>query len=36
MMMLRNANGVTMRLKGTRKGLALAAGADALVVSLRR
>jgi len=32
-MLLRNANGVTVRLSGVRKGLALAAGADAMVVS---
>jgi hypothetical protein len=32
-MMLRNRNGVVMRLAGTRKGLALSTGADAMVVS---
>jgi hypothetical protein len=35
-MMLRNRNGVVMRLSGTRKGLALSTGVDAMVVSLAR
>ncbi len=35
-MWLRNANGVTMRLSGRRRGLALSLGADALVVSLTK
>lgn len=33
-MVLRNKNGVVMRLAGTRRGLAVSAGADAMVVSL--
>ena len=35
-MWLRNANGVTMSLAGRRRGLAVSAGADALVVSLTK
>jgi len=35
-MMLRNRNGVVMRLSGTRKGLALSTGVDAMVVSFAR
>ena len=35
-MMLRNRHGVVMQLAGTRKGLALSTGADAMVVSFAR
>jgi hypothetical protein len=35
-MMLRNRHGVVMQLAGTRKGLALSTGADAMVVSFRK
>jgi hypothetical protein len=34
--MLRNAHGVVMRLTGTRKGLALSTGVDAMIVSLAK
>jgi len=35
-MMLRNSHGVVMRLSGTRKGLALSTGVDAMVVSFAK
>jgi hypothetical protein len=35
-MMLRNRHGVVMQLAGTRKGLALSTGADAMVVSFKK
>jgi hypothetical protein len=35
-MMLRNRNGVVVQLKGTRRGLALSTGVDAMVVSFTR
>jgi hypothetical protein len=35
-MMLRNRHGVVMQLSGTRKGLALSTGADAMVVSFAK
>ena len=35
-MVMRNRNGVVMKLSGTRKGLSLSTGADAMVVSFRK